>query len=60
MLHEVPMFKKLSINIGDRQKNRTIGPSVINIKAKEKLIYKILKDMIGAVLALTSVFLVNA
>jgi UDP-hydrolysing UDP-N-acetyl-D-glucosamine 2-epimerase len=43
LLHEVPMFKKLSINIGDRQKNRTVGPSVINIKAKEKLISKMLK-----------------
>jgi GDP/UDP-N,N'-diacetylbacillosamine 2-epimerase (hydrolysing) len=43
LLYEVPMFKKLSINIGDRQKNRTAGPSVINIKAKEKLISKIFK-----------------
>ena len=40
LLYEVPFFKKISLNIGDRQKGRLFGPSVFNIKAKSEIIYK--------------------
>lgn len=40
LLYEVPYFKKISLNIGDRQKGRLSGPSVFNLEAKSELIYK--------------------
>ena len=43
LLYEIPSFKKFSINIGNRQKNRTAGTSVLAIEAKSKNILKILK-----------------
>jgi GDP/UDP-N,N'-diacetylbacillosamine 2-epimerase (hydrolysing) len=35
-LIEVPSFKKPTINIGDRQRGRVFGPSVINCKPQKK------------------------
>ena len=43
LFYEVPLFKKFSINIGSRQKNRTAGMSVFNIEAKSKDILKMLQ-----------------
>ena len=40
LLYEVPFFKKISLNIGDRQKGRLFGPSVFNIRANSEIIYK--------------------
>lgn len=44
LLHEVPMFKKISINIGYRQKKRVSGTSVIHVKARSSSISKILNS----------------
>jgi UDP-hydrolysing UDP-N-acetyl-D-glucosamine 2-epimerase len=46
LLYEVPAFKKISINVGIRQKNRLFGNSVINVQAKKDLIYKAIKKYI--------------
>ena len=40
LLHEVPLFKKISINVGYRQNLRVAGPSVIHTEAKTNLILK--------------------
>ena len=45
LLYEVPFFKKISLNIGDRQKGRLFGPSVFNIKANSEIIYKKIKNI---------------
>jgi len=42
LLHEVPILRKFSINIGHRQTNRLAGPSVISIRANARLILQTL------------------
>ena len=43
-LHEVPTFKKATINIGDRQKGRIQSKSVINCKPISSNIQKAIED----------------
>lgn len=45
LLYEVPFYKKISLNIGDRQRDRLSGPSVINVDAKSKLISKKINNL---------------
>ena len=44
-LLEVPAFKKFSINIGNRQKDRLRAKSVIDVKPKANLILKTIKNL---------------
>ncbi len=44
-LLEVPTFKKFSINIGDRQKDRLRAKSVIDVEPKSDLILKTIKSL---------------
>ena len=41
---EAPLFKKYSINLGDRQKGREMSKSVISVDFKEKKIKKAIKN----------------
>ena len=44
-LLEVPTFKKFTINIGDRQKDRLKALSVIDVKPKTDMIIKTIKRL---------------
>ena len=44
-LLEVPTFKKITINIGDRQKDRIKAPSVFDVRPKANLIIKTIKEI---------------
>tara|TARA_Y100000996_G_C22501663_1_gene634683 strand:+ start:90 stop:1238 length:1149 start_codon:yes stop_codon:yes gene_type:complete len=44
-LLEVPVFKKFSINIGDRQKDRLKAKSVIDVKPNANIILKTIKNL---------------
>ena len=46
LIYEVPSLKKFSINVGNRQKNRTAGSSVLMIEARSKVIFKLLQNKI--------------
>ena len=44
-LLEVPTFKKITINIGDRQKDRIKASSVFDVRPKANLIIKMIKEI---------------
>ena len=44
-LLEVPSFRKFTINVGERQKDRLKALSVIDVKPKSKSIVKIIKKL---------------
>lgn len=45
-IYEVPLFKKFTLNIGDRQKGRETGNSVINLDYNQKRITYVIDDII--------------
>jgi GDP/UDP-N,N'-diacetylbacillosamine 2-epimerase (hydrolysing) len=44
-LLEVPTFKKITINVGDRQKDRIKASSVFDVRPKANLIIKMIKEI---------------